>query len=179
MSVRSKAWSWNVTDAEWQALYPCDRFMEQPYQEFMRAIDVQAPVEVTFRWVCQLKVAPYSYDLLDNGFRRSPRHLTPGAEKLELGQTFLVGPIVEFKQDRHITVVVNAAGERIYGHFSLTYEVRPTGPDSSRLVCKADLASLTRWDRIRWFIVAWGDLIMMRKQFLTLKALAEKTAREV
>jgi hypothetical protein len=178
MSFLSKAWSWNATDEEWRAHYPCDKYMDQPRQEFMRAIDVCAPAAVTFRWVCQLKVAPYSYDLLDNWFRRSPRCLTPGAEKLKLRQRFLVGPIVEFEQDRHITVVVSPGGERAYGRFSLTYDVRPTGPDSSRLVCKADLASRTRLDRVRWFLLAWGDLIMMRKQFLILKALAEKTALE-
>jgi hypothetical protein len=177
MSFRNKAWSWNSTDEEWRESYPCDKYMDQSRQELLRAIDVQAPAEVTFRWVCQIKVAPYSYDLLDNWFRRSPRRLTPGAEHLELGQQFLIGPIVEFEEHRHITVVTDSHGER--GLVSLTYDVRPTGPDSSRLVCKIDLASRTRWDRIRWFLLSWGDLIMMRKQFLTLKALAEKTAREV
>jgi len=178
MSFWDKAWNWNATDDEWRAAYPCDKYIDELGQQFMRAADVQASAEVTFRWVCQLKVAPYSYDLLDNWFRRSPRRLTPGAEKLESGQMFMVGPIVEFEQNRHITVVVSPNQERVYGSFSLTYEVRPTGPDSSRLVCKADLASSTRWDRVRWYLLAWGDLIMMRKQFLTLKKLAEKTARE-
>ena len=107
MSFWDKAWNWNATDEEWRAAYPCDRYIEGPRQPFIRAIDVQAPAEVTFRWVCQIKVAPYSYDLLDNWFRRSPRQLTPGAERLELGQKFLVGPIVEFEQDRHVTVVVD------------------------------------------------------------------------
>ena len=178
MSFWDRAWSWNATDEEWMARYPCDKYIDEPYQQFMRAIDVQAPADVTFRWVCQIKVAPYSYDLFDNWFRRSPRRLTPGAEKLDVGQKFLVGPIVEFEQNRHITVVFRSDQERGCPPFSLTYEVKHTGPDSSRLVCRAVLTSRKRRDRVRWFFLAWGDLIMMRKQFLTLKALAERTACE-
>jgi hypothetical protein len=178
MSFWDKAWNWNATVDEWRASYPCDKYIQGPQQAFIRAIDVQAPAEILFRWVCQITVAPYSYDLLDNGFRRSPRRLTPGAEKLEVGQTFLVGPIVELEQDRHVTVVFRNDRGRGCPSFSLTYEVKRTGPDSSRLGCKADLTSRRRTDRGRWFLLAWGDLIMMRKQFLTLKALAERTACE-
>ncbi|MBN1321895.1 MAG: hypothetical protein JXA87_13780 [Thermoleophilia bacterium] len=178
MSFWDKAWNWNATEEEWRGSYPCDKYIQGPQQAFIRAVDVQAPAEILFRWVCQIKVAPYSYDLIDNWFRRSPQQFTPGAEKLEAGQEFLVGPIVEFEQDRHITVVFRSDQERGCPPFSLTYEVKPTGLDSSRLVCKADLTSRGRRDRVRWFLLAWGDLIMMRKQFLTLKKLAERTARE-
>ena len=178
MSFLDKAWNWNATDEEWRASYPCDKYVKGPQQVFMRAIGVEARAEVLFRWVCQVKVAPYSYDMLDNWFRRSPRQLTPGAEKLETGQAFLVGPIVEFEQNRHITVVYDPPKQRGFPRFSLTYAVRPTGADSSRLLCKAVLTSRARCDRVRWFWLAWGDLIMMRKQFLTLKKLAERTARE-
>ncbi|NLV72702.1 MAG: hypothetical protein GXY46_08915 [Actinobacteria bacterium] len=178
MSVLSKAWNWNATDEEWDASYPCDKYIEGPRQAFIRAVGVEAPAKTLFRWVCQVKVAPYSYDWLDNRFRRSPRRLTPGAEKLEVGQAFMVGPIVEFEPDRHITVLYGQAGERGWPPFSLTYAVTPVGPGCSRLICKAVMTSRSRLDRVRWFLLAWGDLIMMRKQFLVLKELAEKTAGE-
>jgi hypothetical protein len=179
MSIRSMAWSWNATQQDWWAFYPCDRHIARPYQEMVRAIDIQAPSEVVYRWICQLKIAPYSYDLLDNLGRRSPRRLTPGAERLEIGQSFLIGPIVEFEEDRHITATIDPRHIRMYGTLSVTYMVKPTGPASCHLVVKLDLGCRGWWERVRVFLLAWGDLIMMRKQLLTIKVLAEKMAREV
>lgn len=175
MSVLEYAWNWHATAEEWRATYPCDKYVHGPHRVLMRAIDVDAPASVLYRWVCQLRVAPYSYDLLDNLGRRSPRRLTPGAEHLSLGQRFLVGfTIVDFEVDRHVTAIAEAG--RLCGFISMTYAVVPTGPASSRLVVKFDIECRTRWELARLVPLAWGDLIMMRKQFLTLKALAEETA---
>ncbi len=126
-----------------------------------------------FRWLCQLKVAPYSYDWIDNLGRRSPRDLTPGVERLEVGQPFLIGHIVEFEQDRHITSLVRDGLVPVFGPLAITYEVRPRGPASSRLVVKLAAGASNAWERARRTALAWGDLVMMRKQLLTLKALAE------
>jgi hypothetical protein len=177
VSIWDKAWNWNATVAECRAAYPCDEYIRGPHSVFTRAIDVDAPASVVYRWICQLRVAPYSYDLLDNLGRRSPRRLTPGAERLALGQRFLVGfTVVDFEVDRHVTVIAEAG--RLCGFISLTYAAVPTGSSSSRLVVKFNIEPRTNWDRVRIFLLAWGDLIMMRKQFLTLKALAEKTGHE-
>jgi hypothetical protein len=177
MGFLEYGWNWHATDDECRAAYPCDRYIHGPHRVFMRAIDVAAPASVLYRWVCQVKVAPYSYDLFDNRFRRSPRRLTPGAERLRLGEQFLSAfRIVDFETDRHVTIVNDSEHGRP-GSVSVTYAAVPTGPAESRLVVKIDVGCLTRWERLRMLPLAWGDFIMMRKQFLTLKALAE-TSRE-
>jgi hypothetical protein len=178
MNLSSKAWSWNVADDEWWESYPCDRHIEDPYREVMRAVDVQAPVNVMYRWLCQLRVAPYSYDWLDNLCRRSPRELTPGSERLEVGVHFGIGPVLEFKQDHQVTVGIYDRLAWLFGPLSVTYLVMPTGPASSRFLVKLDLGCRGWWGRARAFLLAWGDLVMMRKQLLTIKELAEKTARD-
>ena len=175
--VRDLARYWNVTAEERTNAYPCDRYMHAPYEAFLRAVDVDAPPEVVFRWLCQLKVAPYSYDWIDNRGRRSPRSLTPGAEKLGLGQEFLIFRLVEFESNRHITGVVQLRFERVFGRLTVSYLVEPRDADRCRLVSCIDLALPTSvLGKVRQTLLAYGDLFMMRKQLLTLKRCAEQTA---
>ena len=77
---------WGSTAAERAEPFPCDRLLADPDAAMFRAVDVEAPAAVSFRWLCQLRAAPYSYDKLDNLGRRSPQALTPGLDELEVGQ---------------------------------------------------------------------------------------------
>jgi hypothetical protein len=166
---------WGATAAEAEAPYPCDELAEAPHIALTRAIDVDAPVTVIFRWLCQLRTAPYSYDWVDNLGRRSPRELTPGLDKLEPGQRFTVATITSFATDQHITGRATPAAERLFGLISLTYAVASRGPYRSRLISRLNVHQPSRlWEKARYRFLAWGDLIMMRKQLRTLKGLAEQ-----
>ena len=85
-----------------------------------------------FRWLCQLRVAPYSYDWLDNFGRRSPRTLTPGLDALEVGQRVMtIFELLEFDADSHLTIRTRSAR---FGVVVVTYRVSATeDPQRSRL----------------------------------------------
>ncbi|WP_240529102.1 hypothetical protein [Streptomyces antioxidans] len=129
-----------------------------------------------FRWLCQLRVAPYSYDLLDNMGRRSPRRLTPGAGELAIGQRVMtIFELVSFETDRHLTLkLTDPRGLRLFGGFAVSYTVADTGRGTTRLVAKLAVGERNGLlGRARTPLLAWGDLLMMRKQLLTLRDLAE------
>ncbi|MDO9456548.1 hypothetical protein [Nocardioides sp.] len=135
-----------------------------------RAVSVAAPAPVLWRWLCQVAVAPYSYDWIDNRGRRSLRELTPGADRLEVGQVMaVVFRLVSFEEGHHWSAVTGDRGRRLFGTTSMTYAAEPDGPDRSRLVCRL----VTSWPRPASDALAWGDLVMVRKQLHTLRDLAE------
>jgi hypothetical protein len=170
--------NWGATAEERSRAFPCDRLGGSPDAAFHRAITVRAEPDLVFRWLCQLRVAPYSYDWIDNFGRRSPPQLTPGAERLELGQTFMtIFELAAFEPGRSLTIVNKASGggRRVFGDVRVSYVVVPSSSGTCRLVVKL----LVRYPRapVGWLVRAIlpvGDLVMMRRQLLTLKRLAER-----
>jgi hypothetical protein len=167
--------TWGSTADERRMSFPCDRHVSDPTDAYFRAVDVDASTERTFRWLCQLRAAPYSYDWIDNLGRRSPRELTPGLEQLQPGQRVMtIFDLVEFEADRHITIKLR--NPRFFGELAVTYLVLARGASASRLIVKL-LFRYRRGPFGAWLMMAvfpWPELFMMRKQLLTLKALAEQ-----
>jgi hypothetical protein len=175
----SWAVSWGATAEERAASYPCDAVLPESDAALFRAVDVDAPTTVVWRWLCQLRAAPYSYDWIDNLGRRSPRRLIAGLERLRAGQTVMtIFELVSFAPEDHMTLLVSKPSAiRLFGRVAGTYRIatRPRGG------CRLTVKLLARYPGglygvlLRW-LLPWGDLIMMRKQLLTLKALAERDA---
>ena len=178
--MRSIAWpsfvaEWGSTAAERARPYPCDRLLPGAEMTLFRAVDVAAPAQTTFRWLCQLRAAPYSYDKLDNRGRRSPQQLTPGLELLEVGQRVqTIFRLAEFEPGRSLTMTSSG---RVFGRVAVTYRAEPAGEGRSRILVKllADPAPGLHRPLMR-ALLAPGDLVMMRRQLLNLKRLAERTA---
>ena len=173
--MASIAYEWGSTAADRALAFPCDGLVPEPAEALYRAVDVDAPPAAVFRWLCQLKAAPYSYDWIDNLGRQSPPTLTPGLDQLAIGQRVMsIFDLAAFEPDRHLTLRLRRK-DGPFGDVAVTYLVVPRGREASRLVVKLcwrfpatpGVGFLTRQ------LLPWGDLVMMRKQLLNLKALAE------
>jgi hypothetical protein len=170
--------TWGATAEERAASLPCDELM--PGSVHMdRAISIAAPPATVFAWLCQLRVAPYSYDLLDNIGRRSPRMRSAELTDLAVGQPFVrifgrtfVFELAAFAHNEHITLQPRKGSAMSrFGSVSNTYAVRPEG-NGTRLHVRVLFDG-------PWLLgqtLALVNLLMMRKQLRVLKSLAERDA---
>jgi len=159
--------NWCASVAERKAPLPSDELLPGARTRCDRAISIDASLPLVFRWLCQLRIAPYSYDVLDNLGQRSPRQLIPGLERLQVGQRFMrIFTLASFAPDDHLTL----CGPGV----AVTYAIRPRAEGSrlhARVLFKAPGGRLG--DALVGRPLALGDLVMMRKQLRTLKELAE------
>jgi hypothetical protein len=173
----SVAFTWGTDEAERRLPFPCDRLVERVDAAYFRGITVDAQAATLFRWLCQMRVAPYSYDWIDNRGRRSPRTLTPGLERLAVGQSMMrIFTLVDFAQDRHLTLRIKHATSAysLFGDLAVSYLIVAESRQSCRLLVKL-VVQYPRSIRgaIMRLVLPWGDLVMMRRQLLNFKALAE------
>jgi hypothetical protein len=163
--------NWGATAAERESRQPCDELAPDPRAICHRAVSIEAPPSLAFRWLCQLRKAPYSYDLLDNGGRRSPVRLTPGADELAIGQRFMrIFELVSFDYGSQLTL---RSGGTV-----VTYGLRQEEA-GTRLLVRVRFAPDSRLLGALAPLLVAGDLVMMRKQLITLKRLAERDAGEL
>jgi hypothetical protein len=157
---------WNVTDEEVGRHYPCDDFVPAPTLQAWRGVTVQAAPETLWPWVAQIRLAPYSYDWIDNLGRRSPQQLV-GLPDPVVGESFSTaatrpfGRILAVEPPRQLTGGIMGA--------CMSYMLVPDGR-STRLLMKI-VTGMSRWLTP---LLSVGDLVMARRQLLNLKALAER-----
>jgi hypothetical protein len=160
---------WGVTDDEVARAYPCDGWVARPTLVAWRGVPVHASAAELWPWVTQIRLAPYSYDWIDNGGRRSPRELlavpppTPG-EPFTSAAGKRMGRILSVDPPHQLTGRI--AGAVI----SYVLDEQP-GAGATRLVMKL----ITDLPRPLAPLLAVGDLVMARRQLLNLKELAEHT----
>jgi hypothetical protein len=158
---------WGVTEGEVLRPYPCDELVASPVLQAWRGVDVRAPAMAVWAWVAQVRLAPYSYDCIDNLGRRSPRVLVALPEPRP-GERFTTsggrarGRIVSVDPGRQLTGTIMGA--------FMSYVLVPHEPGGTRLLLKVAMRA-PRWAAPGLCV---GDLIMARRQLLNLKHLAER-----
>ncbi len=157
---------WGVTSAETRRRYPCDDVVPVPALEAWRGVTVRAGHQDVWPWVAQIRLAPYSYDWIDNLGRRSPQRLR-GLPDPVAGESFIAA--MGGRRMGHIVAVVS--GEHLTGEIAgavMSYVLVPEGSDT-RLLLKI----VTRQGRAIAPLLCLGDLLMSRRQLLNLARLAE------
>ena len=158
---------WGVTDEEISRSYPCDGFVAVPTLQAWRGVTVQAPAEAVWPWVAQVRLAPYSYDWIDNRGRRSPRELA-GLPEPKAGERFTtaggrrLGRIVSVDPGEQLTATIMGA--------YMSYVLAPADHGATRLLLKV----VSRAGKLAALGLSVGDLVMARRQLLNLKRLAER-----
>jgi len=169
--------SWGTSTPDETVPMECDAVLRYPDHTLYRGVTIDAPATRVFPWLCQLRAAPYSYDWLDNYGRRSPRCLDSALGALTCGDRFMrIFRLVSFEADTSVTLVLDdRAASRWFGDLAVTYRLIPqSDPARTRLLCKLVIRyPRSTVGRAMRMVLPWGDLIMMRKQLLTLKTLAE------
>jgi hypothetical protein len=162
---------WGVSARETARPYPCDDFVDAPGLQAWRGVRVAAPAAAVWPWVAQVRLAPYSYDWLDNLGRRSPGELA-GLPEPRAGERFTtaggrpLGRIVSVDQGTQLTGVIMGA--------FMSYVLVPEDAGATRLLLKVVMPA-TRWLAPALSV---GDLIMARRQLLNLKQLAERQPQQ-
>ncbi len=155
-----------MTDAEVARHYPCDDIVRSPVLQAWRAVTVRTKPDGLWPWVAQIRLAPYSYDWIDNLGRRSPRELRALPEAAA-GQHFSTAAT------RPLGRILSAAWpEQLTGRIAgavISYVLVPKG-DSTRLLMKI----VTARGRLIAPLLSVGDLVMARRQLLNLEQLAEQ-----
>ena len=157
---------WNVTDDEVARSYPCDEIVATPTLQAWRGVTVDVPRELLWPWVVQIRLAPYSYDWIDNLGKRSPQKLI-GLPEPVVGESFSTAATRPFGRILAVEPLEHLTGQ-IMGA-CMSYVLVPQG-QSTRLLMKL-VTSASTW--VAPFLSV-GDLVMARRQLLNLKALAER-----
>ena len=162
---------WGVSEEEVARRYPCDDLVPAPVLQAWRGVTVHATPDDVWPWVAQLRLAPYSYDWIDNRGHKSPQELRGLAEPVP-GQHFTAvggrptGRILSVEPGVQLTGQIMGA--------VMSYVLVPAGRPSdhpTRLLLKV----VSNHDRRLAPLICVGDLVMARRQLLNLKRLAEQT----
>jgi hypothetical protein len=90
----------------------------------------------------------------------------------------MIFELASFVPDEHLTLLLRR--HRVFGDVAVSYVILPARPSGSRLVVKlVSVPPRGVVGAVLHHLLPAGDLVMMRRQLLNLKARAEATATEL
>lgn len=169
---------WGATGAECSMPMPGDDWLEggPPNRVRMtRAVTIDAPHDVVWAWLAQIGRGAgwHSIDRLDNGGKRSARHLVSWIPPPAVGDATTIGYLRHLRPGRELAWWI--PGDVLHGaavRSVMAFRVTPEG-DLTRLVERFswDGEGLSGWAVLRFFQIV--DTIMARRQLLNLKRRVE------
>jgi hypothetical protein len=189
--------TWGTSEEERAGRFAIDELVPGDGPAGYRGVTIEETPRRIWPWLGQLRLAPYSYDWLDNGMRRSPRHLVPDLDPMAVGDRFMVWlRLADVEPERTVTALCRSYAEldgrerkfhdvaqrptfRLFNlsWCGVTYRLVPIGPSTTRLLVKLRWRcrpNLLQRPSEAFFLLA--DTIMMRRQLLNLKRLAESSS---
>ena len=150
-------------------------------RELFRCVEISAGASDIFVWLKQLRIAPYSYDFLDNRFRRSPDYIIGNLPPLKVSTHYLLAfHIFGFEENSFIACrfcePINPPVNLYMKDLFFEYRIAEQGTKTI-LWCKikgylnTDISS-----KGFFFIFSVVNKIMMARQLKNIKKLSERLA---
>jgi hypothetical protein len=192
---------WGATADEVLRQWPGDELVARPGARAVRAVTIDAPPPRVWPWIMQVgrdRGGFYSYSWLENLIGADIHNvdrLMPGLDDRRAGDTVWMGPpdrfggearmvVARVVRERAMVLVMPADAERVAtegrareGVWSFALE--PVGEDATRLVMLSLAGEARSPSRRVADLVFWepAHFVMERRMMLTIKRLAEGTAR--
>lgn len=172
------AHSWGIRKREKDLVFDCDEIGcdSDPECTMYRGITINASAEVIFRWLCQLRFSSCSYDLMRSSTKKTLQKTLFSQPALEKGQILMdIFEVVRFEINTKISLSIIPDTGYPLEELVASYLIVEAEGNGNRLLCKATMKyKESLFGRLAKRLLPWGDLIMIRKQFLNVKQLAER-----
>lgn len=150
-------------------------------RELLRCIETGANASDIFVWLKQLRIAPYSYDFIDNRCKKSPDYIIGNLPPLKINIHFLLAfHIFAFVENSYIVgrfcEPINPPVNKYMKDLFIEYRIVTEGPQT-KLWCKikgyfnTDISS-----KGFFFIFSVVNKIMMTRQLKNIKRFSELLA---
>jgi hypothetical protein len=150
-------------------------------RELLRCIDIHANASDIFIWLKQLRIAPYSYDFIDNKCRKSPEYIIENLPPLKVNTHYLLAfHILEFEENSFIVCrfcePINPPINLYMKDLFFEYRIVVQG-SKTQLWCKIKGYFNTDTNSKGFFyIFSVANKIMMARQLKNIKKLSELMA---